>query len=378
MGEPKYDEDVVNLGFLKKQMSETERNINNEYKEVSRHYASRPTPPYTKGDTWIDGNIVYTCINSREIGVYNEEDWATESGAKAEAERKNKIFLTKPSKYISGDMWILQSDEDHKAGKKGEILIATAGQNGYNEDDWVNMLGYGNISSINEVANNLSDAITRIGVVEEAVKDGVIVTYYQNTIPEAKNIGDLWYVTADINTFKKGKMYRYDGANWIILDDPSITEAFSKANEARLIADGKIQSFYSETEPKEGMGVGDLWINVADNNKLYRYNGTNWIPVYDTRVEEMKTSIETISKTIVNISTDLGKITQQVSTVEENIADLGYKDEVEAITELYIENAGEGYLLKLQIQGNKKYESNLFPRSNLYPRSLLHPNQKGG
>ncbi len=312
MLEPVYEEDPVNLGYLKKTISETEESINNEYANVSRHYASKPTTPYYKGDTWIDGNIVYTCINSREIGLYTDSDWVTESGAKKEAESKNKVYLTQPSNYNVGDMWILQSDEDHKSGKKGEILISIAGRKDYNEADWVNMLDYGNISSINEVSNNLNDAINRIENVEEALEDGLITTFYQNTVPEG-NIGDLWYVTENTGEYLKGKIYRYDGTSWLILNDPSIQEAFEEANEARIVADGKIQSFYSEEEPTQGMGVGDLWIDTANNNHLYRYNGTNWVAVYDTRIEEVVKDLETITERTVTIVTDLGEISQTVA-----------------------------------------------------------------
>ena len=224
--------------------------------------------------------------------------------------------MTQPSDYSVGDMWILQSDTDHKAGKKGEILITTVSRKVYNENDWINMLSYGSIASINEVADNLNDAINRIGGVEEAVEDGIIITFYQNTVPEAKHIGDLWYVTDNVDTYIKGKLYRYDGENWQLLDDPAITEAFEEANEARLVADGKIQSFYSETEPTQDMGVGDLWINTSDNNKLHRYNGTIWVPVYDTRVDTAVEDIETITERTVEISTDLGQITQTVSETE--------------------------------------------------------------
>lgn len=349
MTEPKYDEDSVNLGYLKRIIEETETsikdNINEEYSDVSRHFATKPQPPYHKGDIWIDGNIVYTCIKDREIGTYNDDDWVTESGAKEEAEKKNKIFLTQPSNYDAGDMWILQTDTDHKSGKKGEILITTVGREDYNEDDWVNMLSYGSIASINEVANNLNKAIGRIDGVEEAIEDGIIITFYQNTIPEAKHIGDLWYVTENVETYIKGKLYRYDGESWLLLDDPAITEAFEEANEARLIADGKIQSFYAETEPTEGMGVGDLWINTSDNNKLHRYNGTNWVAVYDTRVDEVIEDVETITERTVEISTDLGVIEQTVSetetrlnndymTAEQIEAETGtIKDDIEIIKE---------------------------------------------
>lgn len=311
--EPRYDEDIVNLGYLKKTIDNSEKNIK---KQVNKTYGSKPNPPYYKGDTWVDQNTVYTCINTREIGTYDENDWVSESGAKEEAQSKNKTFLTKPSKYNVGDMWILQTDNDHKAGKRGEILVAITGRVTYNESDWVNQLSYGSISSINEVSEGLNNAINRIGNVEEAIEDGIITTFYQDTVPEAKHIGDLWYVTDTLEGYTKGKLYRYDGNDWSILDDPEITQAFEKATEATLIADGKIQSFYSDEEPTEDVGVGDLWINTAEKNKLHRYNGTNWVEVYDTRIDDVITGIDTITKRNVQITTDLGQITQRVSETE--------------------------------------------------------------
>lgn len=292
--EPKYDEDVVNLGYLNRVIDNTEETINREYENVSRHYGSQPTPPYYKGDTWVDGNIVYTCINTRKIGTYQNSDWTTESGATELATKKNQVFLRQPSNYNAGDMWILQTDTDHRNGKRGEILIATVGRTEYDEGDWVNMLAYGTQVSINEIASNLNSAIDRIGVTEEAIADGIIITFYQNTIPEGKHIGDLWYVTDTLEDYIKGKIYRYNGSEWQLLNDPDIEKAFNEANEARIIADGKIQSFYSAEEPTKDMGIGDLWIDTDDNNKLYRYNGTNWIPVYDTRVDEVVGKIEDI------------------------------------------------------------------------------------
>ena len=321
MTEPVYEEDLVNLGFLNKKLNNITENIILP-ENISKHYASKPQPPYNKGDTWIDGNIVYTCINSREIGTYTASDWVTESGAKQEAESKNKTYLTQPSNYNAGDMWILQSDEDHKSGKKGEILISLAGRQEYNEDDWINMLGYGSIQSINQVAQDLNNAINRIGNVEEVIEDGIITTFYQDSEPEGKHIGDLWYVTGEIDGYIQGKIYRYNGTTWTILDDPEIQKAFDEANEARLIADGKIQSFYSDTEPTENMGVGDLWIDIANNNQLHRYNGTNWVATYDTRVSELVTNVESVTKRIATIETDLGEIDLKVEQTTKTIETL--------------------------------------------------------
>lgn len=165
MGEPKYDEDSVNLGYLNKRLSSAEEKINSQYKNVSRNYGSKPNPPYYEGDTWIDGNIVYTCINTRTIGLYNDEDWTTESGAKEEAKNKNKTYLTKPENYNAGDMWILQSDTDHPEGKRGEILVTTVGRKGYEESDWKKKVSYSTIDYVDsmkeEIDNNFNDITER-------------------------------------------------------------------------------------------------------------------------------------------------------------------------------------------------------------------------
>lgn len=367
MIEPKYDEDAVNLGYLKKVISDTEDNIEKEYQNVSKHYGSKPQPPYNKGDTWIDEDIVYTCINSRSIGTYQDSDWVTESGAKKEAERKSKTFLTQPTNYNVGDMWILQSDTDHKAGKKGEILVAVNGRRYYEENDWIAQLGYGTIRSINEVANNISDALERIKATK---KDGIVTIFYSDTMPQTSIIGDLWYVTNNVDTFTKENLYKFNGTIWELVNDKLAVVAFEEANESRLVSDGKIQSFYSNNMPKNGMGVGDIWTNTT-TKKLYRYNGTNWVAVYDTNLKDIRKDIETITETTTEIVTDLGKITQQVGEVETKITTLGYMEEAQGVTEILLDNAKNAEIVQLEIKGIKTYENNLFPQLNLFPGEIF-------
>ena len=76
------------------------------------------------------------------------------------------------------------------------------------------------------------------------------------------------------------------------------------------------------------------------------------------------------------------KLTQQeqdingIKTKVENTAE--YKRESDGVSEVHIVDAGQANILKLEVQGNKTYEANLFPRANLYPRAGLQVNQKGG
>ena len=76
------------------------------------------------------------------------------------------------------------------------------------------------------------------------------------------------------------------------------------------------------------------------------------------------------------------KLTQQeqdingIKTKVENTAE--YKRESDGVSEIHIVDAGQAEILRLEVQGNKTYEANLFPRANLYPRAGLQVNQKGG
>ena len=60
---------------------------------------------------------------------------------------------------------------------------------------------------------------------------------------------------------------------------------------------------------------------------------------------------------LVQVETTLDGIEQQVSNITE------YKDNISGITEIHLENAAPTQIVELEIQGNKKYETNLYPRS---------------
>ena len=59
----------------------------------------------------------------------------------------------------------------------------------------------------------------------------------------------------------------------------------------------------------------------------------------------------------------LTQIEQTVDQIQQQVSDtIIYKREVTGVTEIYLEDAGENDIIELQIQGNKTYESNLYPR----------------
>lgn len=82
VGEPKYDEDVVNLGYLRSVLG----TLNTELGDVnellfskSQNFGTLPQPPYRRYDTYMGPDGIYICHTERLIGEYNSADWGKAS-----------------------------------------------------------------------------------------------------------------------------------------------------------------------------------------------------------------------------------------------------------------------------------------------------------
>lgn len=92
-------------------------------------------------------------------------------------------------------------------------------------------------------------------------------TYVQANEPTGGtySVGDLWIDIDDGN-----KLYAWSGTAWVARQDGAIATA-------QATADGKNTIYRQTTAPTGGTyATGDLWFDTDDNNKIYRYNGTNW------------------------------------------------------------------------------------------------------
>ena len=105
----------------------------------------------------------------------------------------------------------------------------------------------------------------------------IAVIYYQATAPSSPNTGDFWIDTDD------DKQYRWSGSSWVLVQNSIINQALTDAATAQATADGKVFVFAQASAPTAD-GVGDLWIDTDDSNKMYRWSGSSWDAVYDTRI----------------------------------------------------------------------------------------------
>lgn len=72
---PKYDNDLVTLGDLKKYLNESGEETQELIKDLPKSYSSPPVPPYSVGAILYYNHYVYRCVTERKQGAFNINDW---------------------------------------------------------------------------------------------------------------------------------------------------------------------------------------------------------------------------------------------------------------------------------------------------------------
>ena len=115
------------------------------------------------GQIWIKKNADGTYVMF--IWDAAEETWIT-----ADADSKNKIYTSRPSKYNAGDLWVTNSDEDHGVYLQGTLLQAQTSNTEYNASDWEPTLKYD--STLEEIQGELDNLSQYVRINSEGLQIG--------------------------------------------------------------------------------------------------------------------------------------------------------------------------------------------------------------
>lgn len=110
-----------------------------------------------------------------------------------------------------------------------------------------------------------SSFVDIVDIEAQTIASSKNTTYVQNDPPTGGTylVGDLWIDINDGN-----KLYAWDGSSWVQRRDGGIATA-------QATADGKNTIYRQTTTPTGGTYVsGDIWFDVDDNNRIYRYSST--------------------------------------------------------------------------------------------------------
>ena len=125
-----------------------------------------------------------------------------------------------------------------------------------------------------EIQADLDDLIDTV--------DGSMTIWYtdDNTPPASPADKDIWYSRSTGYV----KRYNADTATWDDISQTTTARLVKVADDAKSTADGKVTTFAQPTTPTAAT-VGDLWIDTDNNNKLHRWDGTEWVPLRDGAIE---------------------------------------------------------------------------------------------
>lgn len=188
--------------------------------------------------------------------------------------------------------------------------------------------------------------------------------------------------------------------NMYIVDQEQIDNIYNQLNEL------EVYSFegYSIIDP--AIDIGDILI-IDNKNVIYQgssqYGGkfkasisnkiqckakeetTTKTPSQKTINRRIQSQIDQADGKITQLVQEtsehqekISKVEQDINGIKQNVGDVAdYKRELNGITEIHLTDSGNQDILKLEIRGNKTYESNLFPCETLFPSENLYPNVEG-
>ncbi len=106
--------------------------------------------------------------------------------------------------------------------------------------------------------------------------------------PAPSDPNTLWIDTDDGN-----RIYRWNGSQWVTTMDPAVdldrnaaATQIASWQDAEATADGLVTLYRQSGAPSAGLVVGDLWVD-SDDDQLYRWSGSAWGGLSDTKLGEL-------------------------------------------------------------------------------------------
>lgn len=278
--------------------------VGDTYTNIEEYENNQTTPSAGKSWRWTPTDTEHTGYHWHPIADSDAVKALLEaSKAQAAADSKVRTFVNEPTPpYDKGDMW-LQGDED-----EGDILvchISRAAGATFIKSDWKKASKYTDDSEFNAFKNG---AYKEAMVAIQNQVDQKSETWYQAEDPSdkwttdeerAKHVGDLWYNT------ELQQNYIYN-ANFEWEDFKGVPQSVYDT------IDGKANIFYTNSEdvlPTPPYNVGDLWsigtegvLQICTRSATEKASHDDWRPADNTEqlVDAAKQEQEDYTNNAIN------------------------------------------------------------------------------
>lgn len=197
-----------------------------------------PTPPYDKGDLWVQGgsgDILVSVVNKPESSTPLLNDWS------------------KASKYT-----------DNSELDKFKVSVQQDFVNKTIYNDYINQTS----TTLKDIQASLDSAITNWFYDYDPEVNKLPSLEWNTKVEKDTHLGDIFYNT------KTGKCFRWlkssEGVyDWQKIDDSDIALALQNASRAQDTADHKRRVFTTNSLPTPPYDEGDLWVQGNGGDILY-------------------------------------------------------------------------------------------------------------
>lgn len=148
-----------------------------------------------------------------------------------------------------------------------------------------------------------------------------------------------------------------------------------------LVIDGKKVLFQGELEYAGKFKANiksKIQAKTEQESMQTKQSNSNKIKRVQSQIDQAEGKITQLTQETKEHEEKITKVEQDVDGIKQTISNKAeYKRNSDGITEVYLEDAEKTDVLKLEVKGNKTYESNLFPSEQLFPSEGLYSNMEG-
>ena len=326
---PKYDNDLVTLGYLKKTFQVSGEDVANITKIIPKSYSSPPPPPYYVGTILYYNNSIYRCKKDKTQGVFSLDDWelivSSDSGEFQEwVEQTYSVDKLQWQQQIDDKIETYYQETDpntwttdiEKSKHVGDYWFKTTDDTQWRYSQLsTNPITYGWLpvdvpTAVYDLIDTKKSIYTSkpttykqndLWIIENTISDDDIPIGTQEN-PIAK--GDWVFSITDSNTYNKN--------HWV-KRDTDITLNYLKAHYYTTTEIEAISSEIEEnTDEKITTAQGEINLYV-EQNYTSKTEFEQKVLDYDEEIGEINSIVETHSDTISDLDISVGKIQTTVA-----------------------------------------------------------------
>lgn len=341
MSEPKYDNDNISYGYLKKllkkySLDETITDESQDRGTISKVYIVPPNTPYYKGTILVYNNKIYKCNNTRKLGVFNWNDWdvvATNDSSlnkfiediydvekiqiQEQLDNKIETYYQEIDPALEWDVDLI------KAKHVGDYWYRTSDDTQWRYCSYTNTspITYGwrqvNVpSAIFDLINTKKSIYTSkpnkykkndMWIIEDDISDNDIPTSIDNPIKR----GDWVFATQDSEI--------YDKSHWIKRDESIDIDYLKEHYYTTEEIDEKNKVISENFDSKIDKSKDDILLS-AERDFVKETTYTKVINDFDTKIGTIENTVTQHSEDISSLRLDADAITSSVSSLTEVIS----------------------------------------------------------